>query len=134
MPLLYCIGNIEAGMPRVMQRSQLSKSSGVSNGMSCQLLRIVADFGQRGQSAVRRIHDQRCLTLRNLTGLGPVALSEPARGDLPVVAGVARLDGRGPLGKLLVREIRAGAALDGPPERRQRHVPARPAALHVPVP
>ena len=50
MPLLYMNGNIDAGMPRVMQRSSALKSETLSNGMSDQLLVIVAD--RRSPSAV----------------------------------------------------------------------------------
>ena len=50
MPLLYMNGNIDAGMPRVMQRSSALKSATLSNGMSDQLLVIVAE--RRSPSAV----------------------------------------------------------------------------------
>ncbi len=44
IPLLYITGNIEAGSPRVMQRSQVSKSVGQSNAWPRrQLDRIASD-------------------------------------------------------------------------------------------
>ena len=50
MPPLYMNGNIDAGRPRVMQRSRGLKSATESNGMFDQLLFIVAD--SRSPSAV----------------------------------------------------------------------------------
>ena len=52
IPLLYMNGNIDAGIPREMQRSQLSKSCQVSKGWPCtQVLRIASD--SRWPSAVK---------------------------------------------------------------------------------